>query len=176
VHIFFDWSKKNIKTDLKISDMQKRKRNANEGSFNSFKQPPKRVKKSVIPPADVVEPEVIDEPFQQEESTRNLRQSALSSTKRISILYETFGHQGGTRHSTEKFKLSYICPGLNVETEEDIEIEISKGSTKNTTSFEEFVHHHALSIPPSLKKKKNLADLSSTVLKGNFLFLRSLFH
>ncbi len=71
MHIFFDWSKKNIKTDLKISDMQKRKRNANEGSFNSFKQSPKRVKKSVIPPADVVEPEVIDEPFQQEESTRN---------------------------------------------------------------------------------------------------------
>jgi hypothetical protein len=51
--------------------MPKRKQSANEGSFNSFKQPQKHVKKSVIPPADVVEPEVIDEPFQQEESTRN---------------------------------------------------------------------------------------------------------
>ncbi len=55
-----------------------------------------------------------------------IEESAVSSTERTSILYETFGRQGGTRHSTEKFKLSYICSGLNVEMEKDIDIEFTK--------------------------------------------------
>ncbi len=153
--------------------MPKHKRKLNEGMFDAFKQPTKLVKTSVIHEADVVESEVIDEAFHQEESTRKLRQSAVLSTKKTSILYDTFGARGGPRRSTEKFKLSLICPGLNLETEEDIELEISKGSYTNTTSFEDFVSQHALLMPPSLKKKKNLADLSSTVLKGNFFIFKN---